>query len=825
MPSLILHYVKKASGKVLLLALLINLLSFSALGEEDEPEKDLEVVDSAISAFDPRNIETLSLTVLDKPPIIDGELKDPFWAKSDVLKIKMEFYPERFGRAIVDTDALIGTTGTHVYFAFNAYDPDISQLRTAIRERDGIKEDDYVSVVIDPTGNLRRKYEFRVNPSGSMSDVLQNTISDRYIYDWDTDWQAAAKITPKGYLVEIAIPIDSLKQPNLGLDEKNTWALILKRSYPRNVDRTMGTVYIIHPPNIAKTYAQQRAESKGTSIEKIFAQKKSFNLEAYAIAHPNEERSLPTGFEQVASQEVLDVGFDTSISIASATKLAITVNPNYTEVEADILRDSINNPFNVFQPEKRKFFQDNIEQYSTLLPLVYTRNLIEPVFGISFSNEGKKSSGNISWIRDLQTTLVMPDNLGSEQVELTSFANETASLRYITADKGSAYGALATYRNGDDYNNTVISTDGLINLGLDDKLRYQLSYSKTNYTPLFADNLCSQAGCVDVPEQQQECLLGECALNAYVLRASPERTLEDYALQIKYKHTSEKTLFWANYFDVGTDFRADLGFVKRVDYRLYNVAYGRNWYFQTFKQDKGKSRGRVYAVLSALNSRDGDKIERSVDLWAEFRGSYQTVFRPGIRIKERAVNRINQASLDLGDNAPLFSEKYLQWYLETAPYSQITMGLDGRYGEIADPENMVLGTMLELKPRVKFIYENIQFDIMHTFRDYQLDKSRLYLENFSTFTLAMRSSENTINRLLIKIDSTKRDAERFLADVENAELEAELEFTHIRELSKQLTLLIGAKVGQEHDVFYNRDYTNKREAYIRLNYNFEKAYF
>jgi hypothetical protein len=46
--------------------------------------------------------------------------------------------------------------------------------------------------VIDTTGNLPREFEFRVNPHGAPADVLQSTVSNRYIYDWDTQWEAEA---------------------------------------------------------------------------------------------------------------------------------------------------------------------------------------------------------------------------------------------------------------------------------------------------------------------------------------------------------------------------------------------------------------------------------------------------------------------------------------------------------------------------------------------------------------------------------------------------------------------------------------------------------
>ena len=798
---------------------MVGLISPQSITMDNDPEKDLDAVDSATRAFEPSWIKTLDIPILENPPTIDGDLSDKFWAKSKLLKIKLEFYPIRFSDAVVDTDALIGMTHSHVYFAINAYDPDISQLRTAVREHDGIKNDDYVSVVIDPAGNLRRKYEFRVNPSGSTSDVLQNTISDRYIYDWDTQWQAAAKIIDSGYLVEIAIPIDSLKQPLVGLNELNTWTLIIKRSYPRGVARTMGSVYIIHPPNPSIKPAQQKNLSPHAPIGEVFRQKKTFDLNTYAIMHPKQTRDYGESFSQEEGLNVFDAGLDASITIANATKFALTLNPNYT----DVLRESINNPFTLFQPEKRKFFQDNMDLYSTLQPLVYTRNYIKPTFGMSLSHEGTLASHNASWVSDQQTSLIMPDNLGSAEVALTDYTNETGTLRYITANKGSAYGLLSTYRSGQDYNNTVFSSDGLINMGLDDKLRYQLSYAKTDYTPRFANDLCEVEGCTD-PPPAEECLLGTCDINSYVLRADPTKILQDYAVQVQYKHSGPKTLFWINYFDVGKDFRADLGFIKRVDYRFLNLTYGRNWYFNFFNRDQGQSRGRVYLVLNNLSSQAGEQIEKSGDIWAEFRGSFQTVFRTGIRVKEKAVNRINQANLALGDNAPLFDERYVQWYFKSAPFKQISFDLDGRYGDIADADNLVLGKMIEFKPRIIFSYQGLQLNVAHIYRQFQVDNSQLYSENFSTLTLARRVSNKVSNRLLIKYDNTERDTTRFLGDVLSFERSTQIEFTHIREFSKQIMILTGAKIGRGHDAEFNQIFTHQKEAYIRVNYNFEKDF-
>ncbi|TRX55744.1 DUF5916 domain-containing protein [Thalassomonas sp. M1454] len=781
---------------------------------EESPDEDLEAVDKAASEFSMDMIKALELRVLESPPTIDGNLTDKFWASSSILSIDLEMYPERFAKAKVATDALIGVTQTHVYFAFNAYDNDLSKLRTAVRDEDGVKDDDYVSVVIDPTGNLRRKYEFRVNPSGSKSDVLQNTVSDRYIYDWDTSWEAAAQITEKGWLVEMAIPIDSLKQPSVDGDEKNQWAVILKRSYPRQIDRTMGGIYLITPPNPAAKERIVTTNEQGQVEEDVT---QNLELHPYAIWHPAEKRKYKASFEQDEEIEETEAGMDLSLTIDSATKISATINPNFTEVEADIARDSINNPFNVFQPEKRRFFQEDMDLYSTLMPLVYTRNIINPDLGVSVSHETKESASGSFWARDTDTEVIMPDNLGSEKVEITGLENESMAARYVTAGGGSAYGVLGTVRTADDYKNGVIAFDSLVNLGIDDKLRYQVMFSQTEYPINFAQDLCDGDDCLDITENDN-CELGYCDTNTSVLRAPTDETLEDYAIQVKYKHTGPKSLFWANYFDVGKDFRADLGFVKRTDYKLYNIAYGRNWYFETLSGDGGKSRGRVYLVATQVESQKGEKIETGYDLWAEFRGSYQTVFRPGFRIKERAVNRIQQNTLDLKANAPKFDEQYFQWYLETSPFPAWTFNLDGKYGEIADAENIVLGDMQELKPRIRYQIGDFNFSVQHTYRNFDYEDSMLYKENFSTYTVNWRPDDKRVLRFLVKYDDTDRDINRWRGDELSFEREVEAELTYSLEYSKNLTLLSGLKYTREKDNEIGDDFTSKREIYLRMNY-------
>ncbi|NIY18201.1 MAG: hypothetical protein GWM98_26725, partial [Nitrospinaceae bacterium] len=96
------------------------------------------------------------------------------------------------------------------------------------------------------------------------------------------------------------------------------------------------------------------------------------------------------------------------------------------------------------------------------------------------------STGGL-WVQDKDTKLVMPDNLGSDTVDIEDLESDSLAMRYVTGEKGSSLGLLGTFRKGFDYKNYVFGVDGLINLGIDDKIRYQVTWSETNYPASFAE--------------------------------------------------------------------------------------------------------------------------------------------------------------------------------------------------------------------------------------------------------------------------------------------------------------------------------------------------
>lgn len=781
--------------------------------EDDAPESDVGLSAESAPVKKGFEISTVTFSMIKDKPVIDGVIDDAFWDQALTFRLDLEIYPTRLAPAIVDTNAWVGVSKTHIYVAFEAFDPKPEELRSAMRERDGIKEDDYVSIIVDPTGSLAKKYEFRVNPHGSLSDVLQDTVSERYIYDWDSDWEGSAQINNNGYTVEIAIPLGSIRAPEKAEGQDHKGAVILKRSRPRRVNRTLGT-FFLYTQYLEVTAVGSEAKA-GVAPDTLKEQKPTVDSRFHYIYNLDEKREIGENYKQVDEHNLHESGLELDIHFSSASSLALTLNPNYTDVESDIARQSINNPFVVFNPEKRRFFKSTLEYYNTLIPSVYTRNIIQPQWGVSYIGDAGYSSFGAFGVNDKETTVIVPDTFGSDKAELLETSN-SAGMRYRYSRDRLSTGLIGTLRNADGYHNAVAGVDGLWDLSPDDKLRYQVLYSDTKYPQRFAEDLCQEDGCTTDPPPDL-CPLGDCSTNAQVLRADFERPLSDYAFQLRYKHDGPDSLYWATFQDYAPDFRADLGLQNGIDIRTVNFAYGRNWYVDTFRGDEGKSRIRGYLVYSHSRTHsDDEQVEDGIGIWGEFRGSYQSVFRVGKRLRERAVNRINQNSLDAGDNAPLFDEDYWQWYLKTSPWKNWTLNLDGRWGETADADNLVLGEMIEIKPQVTYQLDSWEFVYQTTFRDFDVDGSRLYSERFASLTIVYRQSNKASHRFFYLDDLIRQDTERWLGSALDKKVEREFEYSFIYRSNKNVSVLTGVKAEYDYKSDIDDGDVTKREVYLKI---------
>jgi len=90
------------------------------------------------------------------------------------------------------------------------------------------------------------------------------------------------------------------------------------------------------------------------------------------------------------------LGVNLRWGVTQNLSLTGTVNPDFSQVEADVGQVTVNERFAVFFPEKRPFFLEGLEQFDTPNALIYTRRISAPVGGAKLT--GKIGGTGVAYI-------------------------------------------------------------------------------------------------------------------------------------------------------------------------------------------------------------------------------------------------------------------------------------------------------------------------------------------------------------------------------------------------------------------------------------------
>ena len=364
-----------------------------------------------------QSLSNYNIPRVDTKPRIDGQIDQGEWSQAKRIPVNIETNPNDNVPAEVEAQALLMEDGEVLYVAFIALDPDPDQIRAFYRDRDSMWNDDWVSIVLDTFNDERRAFEFFANPYGVQADAIQDDVNGDEDESWNAIWNSAGQINEDGYVVEMAIP---MKQLRFTPSETNqTWGIDLVRFYPR--DR--GTRIANNPRdrNIS-CYICQISKADG------FANlTQSRNLEIIpTITSTAVENRNPAMAGWDSESTDAEGSLDVRWGISQDLYLNATLNPDFSQVEADSAQLDINNTFSLFFPERRTFFLDGADYFDTFERLVHTRNISDPDYGLKLTGKSGDHTYALLTANDVNTSFLIPRSLGSRVASLGEVESKVA---------------------------------------------------------------------------------------------------------------------------------------------------------------------------------------------------------------------------------------------------------------------------------------------------------------------------------------------------------------------------------------------------------------
>lgn len=499
-----------------------------------------------VAALAQRDVEVASCTAagvphVTSPLIIDGVLDDDAWNEALVLELDTETHPRENLPATVMTQAYLLEDGSRFVIGFDAMDPNPEEIRAYLRDRDSAYSDDFVGVVLDTFNDDRRAFQFFANALGVQMDMTNDDVNKREDDSWDAIWDSAGAINDEGYAVEMAIPFSQLRFPNQAGPQ--TWGIDVVRIHPREDRVRIGINALDRGRNC---YLCQLAEVCGFAGAEPG---RALEIVPSLTASRTDERNDPGVDPLVAGDPNADLGLNVRWGITPDITANLALNPDFSQIEADVPQLAVNNRFALFFPESRPFFLEGADFFSTPTNVVFTRTVSDPDIGAKLTGRRGDDSFGLFAADDAKTTLLFPGSLESDNDSLRQ-SNQVLVGRYNWGfGTASTIGGLVTNRSGAGYSNTVAGIDGRYRVNDRHNILFQYLRSETEYPAETAEEFEQPLGVFD----------GDAA------RMSYNFTAREWFANVDYQS-----------FDPG--FRADSGFISQVDIERASAHVQRIWH-------------------------------------------------------------------------------------------------------------------------------------------------------------------------------------------------------------------------------------------------------
>ncbi len=288
--------------------------------------------------------DTISINFIEDKIKIDGILSEKIWRETKFFNSFHLNYPVDSGYAKYQTWFALVYNRNFLYVAFKCQDSSTAYFVTENLKRDfSLRNTDAVQIIFNPSGDQQYGFGFAVSPYGAQREgLIVNGGAWGLSTAWDNKWFSAVSKNDSFWFVEMAIPFKTLRyresdtlwrinaaRVNWKVQERSTWQPV---PYVHNISNLLFTGFLkwdtALPPQ-------------------------GLNLSLIPYAQSAYTDSI-----------TFSAGGDLKFMITPSLTLDATILPDFSQVEVD--RQVLNlSRFSVFVPERRQFFLENRDLFSS----------------------------------------------------------------------------------------------------------------------------------------------------------------------------------------------------------------------------------------------------------------------------------------------------------------------------------------------------------------------------------------------------------------------------------------------------------------------------
>ena len=409
------------------------------------------LLQDSTAAYDGRSHRIqVDIPRVDTSVAIDGRLDEPIWRRAAKLSGFSQYQPVDGRPAEEPTEVLVWYSGDAIYFGVRARELHGNVVRATHANRDNIDSEDQIQILLDTENSRQIAFLFGVNPYGVQQDGTRsaqfsggaggpsasgggfrniNPLEGSVDLNPDYFFESKGRLVDGGYEVEMRIPFKSLRYQDARVQR---WGIhVLRRVQHTGFQDTWAPA--------VRANANFLAQS-GT-LDGLHDLHRGLVLEATPTMTARADRALAFG-NGGAYEKKAELGGDARWGIRQNLTLNGTINPDFSQVEADIGQVLLNERFALFYPEKRPFFLDGLELFDSPNQLIYTRRIVAPTGGAKLT--GKIAGLNIA-------TIIAGDDRQYSWTGAHSPLFGVSRLRYDFGSNNTLGAVLTAREDGSDY--------------------------------------------------------------------------------------------------------------------------------------------------------------------------------------------------------------------------------------------------------------------------------------------------------------------------------------------------------------------------------------
>ena len=357
--------------------------------------------DSA-NVYDGRSNKTkVAVPRIDTVATIDGTINEPVWGSAARLNGFSQYQPVDGRPAEEPTEVLVWYSADAIWFGIKARELHGNVVRATKANRDDIASEDHVQILLDTENGRQLSFLFGVNALGVQQDGTRsssfaggagglsatgggfrniNPLDGSVDLNPDYVFESKGRLVPGGYEVEVRIPFKSLRYQDARVQ---SWGIhVLRRIQHTGYQDTWAPAVRANANFLAQSGTLDGLHDmrRGLVLEATPTMTARVNGTPYVDGHRYRSTS--------------EFGGDAKWGVRQNLSLNATINPDFSQVEADIGQVLLNERFALFYPEKRPFFLDGLELFDTPNQLIYTRQIVAPRAGLKLA--GRIAGANVA---------------------------------------------------------------------------------------------------------------------------------------------------------------------------------------------------------------------------------------------------------------------------------------------------------------------------------------------------------------------------------------------------------------------------------------------